>query len=610
MDYASYALAIYGGILADATTRWPSLKDSLDMDLSYLRRAVENRGLPFLTIVLPDTCKWLDQSLDAGHQLPEGIPQGMPIKQGRPKLFGGLLNLVFDDLGLLKLDVDHEAVLFLRTLYGVVKKLRMPPTESSVKETLDEFFLIERQLPPSHPDTWDSDVPVWGVRRGHPLWGDFKTSEDQIAIPFGDYEMVSARSDSVSPGDWSSLRHLCRRVVSAIGEPDWWEFKPRHGPGAVAEGQKGSKYSFPNWPRKLDLMFPYDWFGSGLFAESEFLPADRDIPSRLIAVPKSQKGPRLICAEPIANQFIQQGVAGWLEGRILDTVLRWSITLRSQEASRERALLASIDGREATIDLSSASDRISTRLVEYVFGGSPLLDAFHACRTRSLTQTISDKHDRMCLLRKFSTMGSALTFPVQSILFTILSVWGLRLHEGRENDWTDMEVDFKRVRVYGDDIIAPTHAIGTIKLVLSECGLRVNEAKSFTGSNFRESCGCDAFQGVDVTPARCLVPYDGSPSSLATHLETSNNFHKKGMWKTASELVSMVPEAERKLLPIYHSEELGLGLFSYSGASVEHLKKVYDRDLQREFSVALGVTSTVDREQSPDTSGLSQYFHE
>lgn len=602
-SYADYALAVYGGIISDATTRWPSLGSSMEKDLSYLRRAVESRGLPFLTIVLPDTGKWFDKSLDYGSQLLSGIPQGMPSKHGRPKLFRDLLSLVFDDEGVLRTDADVEAILFLRSLYGAMKKLEVPYTPQTLEESLDEFFEIERRLAPHHPHTWESDLPVWAERVGHPIWG-------VQTPPTGQYELLPTDLRDAPSLPWHTLRAVARRVVGEIGIPNWWGILPKHGPGAVSQTGRGIfKYEFHNWPRQLEAVFPFDWFGSGLLEPNDRVDS-REIPSRLIAVPKSQKGPRLICAEPIANQWIQQGISRWLEERIEGTILRHSISLRSQEHSRERALTASIDGKEATIDLSAASDRISTRLVEYLFQGSEILDGMHACRTRLMVQNISQKHDSHLVLRKFSTMGSALTFPIQSIIFTILSVWALRLHEGTHLDLDGIVGDFQRVRVYGDDIIAPTHAIETIKLVLHECGLLVNASKSYSGENFRESCGCDAFKGVDVTPPRCKHPYDGSPALLATHLETSNNYHRKGFWKTAQVLVSMIPESERKLLLVHRGEGLGLGLFSFVGPSISHLRKKWDSALQREYSIALGVTSRVTFEQGPGMSGLTQYFTE
>jgi hypothetical protein len=573
--------------------------------LSYLRRAVKARGFSFFTDTLPTYGKWLDLSLDIGYTSPDGFPQGFPKVKGRPKLFGDLFLCVFDEQGVLREDADHEAVLFLRTLSYCFKKVLTPYSDSQLKETLDVFYDIEKQLPSSHPLTWDSDIPQWEGRFGHPLWGfqsqTFASSPQRDLFRRG----IVARDDSFN---WDHLRAFARRCIAELGTPDWWSISSKHGPGAVAEGGGVIKFDYPDWPRKLELMFPFDWFGSGDLNADAPRPGEKEWSSRLVAVPKTPKGPRLICCEPIAHQWIQQGILGWLEDAIGASVFKHSINLRSQELSKERALSASIDGGEATIDLSSASDRVSTRLVEYLFQGSEILDGLHACRTRSMTQDLSSDHPKMIILKKFSTMGSALTFPIQSLIFTILCAWGLRHYEQRTWNLDNIEDDFRRVRVYGDDLIVPVHAYKTIRLLLEECGLKVNTSKTYSGFNFRESCGCDAFKGVDVTPPRILGLYDGSPTSTATLIETSNNFHKKGFWKTAEIIMSEMPEAERKLLLIHQGEGLGLGLYSFVGPYLDHLKSEIDWDLQRLYSVALGLSSKTDLRRGTGQASLRQYF--
>nr|UJQ85382.1 MAG: hypothetical protein 3 [Leviviridae sp.] len=608
--YVDYALDILESVLSDALARWPSLGTSLEKDKSYLRRVSKQRGLPFFTGVLPKAGRWLDRALDTGHlSITEGIPQGFPVIGMRPKLFGGLFLKVFDELGMLRYDADAEAVLFLRTILYGFKKVQVPHTASQLKETLDAFYDIEARLPSSHSCSWDSDIPTWEGRFGHPIWGVQWPcpSSDQTRFGFLDRD----DDDQSDRFNWDHFRAFARFCVSALGTPDWWAIMPKHGPGAVAEGSQVVKYDFDNWPRKLQLYFPHDWFASGfLDMEPESMPSEKEYSSRLCAVPKTANGPRLICCEPVAHQWIQQGILQWLEGRLNTTLFRHSINLRSQELSKQRALDASIDGMEMTMDLSSASDRLSCRLVEYIFQGTDILDGMHACRTRTMTQNLSDEHPSMIVLKKFSTMGSALTFPIQSIVFTILCVYALRHTEKRTWNFDGVEEDFKRVRVYGDDIIAPTHAYTAIKLLLEECGLQVNADKTYTGKYFRESCGCDAFRGVDVTPPRILQLYDGSPSSTATLIETSNNFHKKGMWKTAEKIVSYMPEAERKLLLVHNGEGMGLGLYSFVGPRLDHLKAGWDRDLQRSYSIALGVTSKVTQRQGTGFAGCAQYFHE
>lgn len=605
-SYVTKVVTLYGSIISDATTQWPTLGRELERDLSYLRRASENRGLEFFTLTLTALGEWFDRSLDLGYLLDSSeIPRGIKLNRGRPCVFRGILARVFGPDGCLKQTADPTAVLYYRTLCQSAKKLEYGVTPATLKKTVKDFFDVEAALPRPWDQTWSSDAPEWTLRSGHPLYGDAYCDDTSTGDLFAD----TGREALSLPYD--TLADLCRRVIRGqLGNVPTWDIEPRHGPGVVSDNKRGSKYCFPTWPRKLESVFPYDWFGSPTIGMPP--PADWEPNGKLIAVPKTRKSPRLICAEPSSHQWIQQGLARWIDGRLNDTLLGVSIDLHDQVKSQTLALHASRSRAFATLDLSAASDRLSCRLVEYVFQGTNLLDAFHACRTRAVEQTLDPEAPRLILLRKFSTMGSALTFPIQSIVFTLLSVWALRLHEGRQNDWSaeGLVRDFERVRVFGDDIIVPNDAAATVKLVLHECGLLVNAAKSFTGDHFREACGCDAFDGVDVTPPRHKRPYDGSAETTAALIQYSNNLFLKGFWSASEHVLGWLPPSELRLLAICHPSRAGLGLVSFCGDSYAHLPVKYNEAHQLRHRVRLSFTSKVSRTDDQDESRLLQFYTE
>lgn len=605
-NYETFVMTLYDGIFQDAAIRWPDIRSAMEKDLSYLRSALKERGFAFFTLTLPDFGHWIDRSMDQGSFVDHAdIPRGVPTYRRRPVLFRGVLMKVFHPCGKLRPDADHEAVLYLRTLCQSFKKTETPVKPSALKKTVKEFFDVEEHLPRSWPNTWDCEIPIWTRRTGHPLWG---VPETRGYCP----DLFGHSHHTASRIPWDTLSTLCRRVTAELGEPDWWTLRSKHGPGVTSERGWGSKFDFPNWSRKLELFFPFDWFGHGSL-QSDYEPSRRELPSRLCAVPKTQKGPRLICAEPLSNQWMQQGIWDWLRDRVRSTVLGRSIRFESQDRSQEWALSSSHDGSKATLDLSAASDRLCTRLVEYVFQGSDILNGIHACRTRSMEQTLDSGFPKLTVLRKFATMGSALTFPVQTIIFTILSVWALRLYEGREDDWKDWKADFDRVRVFGDDIIVPKEVYGITKFVLHECGLEVNMSKSFAGEHFRESCGMDAFDGVDVTPARHRKPYSGSPSSTAALVEYSNNLFKKGMWNASERVLETLPVKERKLLWIGGSDDgpFGLRTFCRQPRAYPERKTIrMDRDLQREYTLRLGILTRGSKVPGEGSSRQAQYFTE
>jgi len=195
--------------------------------------------------------------------------------------------------------------------------------------------------------------------------------------------------------------------------------------------------------------------------------------NRLVMVAKTFKTDRPISAEPTANSFLQQGVGRYIRRRLKKV----GVDLDDQMINRERARRAFHDGL-CTIDLSSASDTLSRELV---FELLPIdwalyLDALRVTHTR-----LPD--GREIYLQKFSGMGNAYTFELESLIFYALA--------------SSVSDD---VTVYGDDIICPASSAQKVIDVLTDCGFKVNRDKSFVEGSFYESCGGQYFAGEDVTP--------------------------------------------------------------------------------------------------------------
>jgi hypothetical protein len=223
-------------------------------------------------------------------------------------------------------------------------------------------------------------------------------------------------------------------------------------------------------------------------AESICTPGDRDtfgvdvrlVPGKLAFVPKNCKTFRSIVVEPILNGLIQKGIGKVMKQRLLNC----GLDLSDQTRNQRLAQVGSLSGSLATIDLSMASDCVSRELVWSLlpYDWSVLLDQ---CRSAVV------KHKKhLIMVEKFSSMGNAYTFELETLLFYALT-YATCLH---------LKVSDRDVSVYGDDIIVPTKAFGLLSEVLSYCGFALNKTKSFSEGPFRESCGADYLNGMDIRP--------------------------------------------------------------------------------------------------------------
>lgn len=596
---------LYLHLLLDLQTLHPTIRTGIERDISRLLDRAASVGLPFFTITLPSGAKWFDKSLSEGFlQTPRPPHFGGRAKSDvRPSLLGSLFDLVFEADGTLRLDFDTSIVISIRQILMILKKLDMECEERYTQQSVYDFHEIERSLPKSHVGTWDSDIPYgWAHRLGHPIWGLSNELDGQTHM----FDSADTLLQLDEKYNWDGLRRFSARVLHSIGPFDPFAVRPKHGPGAISDSHTDFvKYDFRYWTEKLECVFPYDWHGSTSLSVPDYV-IYREFESKMHAVPKTQSGPRLIAAEPTAHQWIQQGIRRWLEDSIASSPLSMYISLRNQEHSKELALFASTSGDLTTVDLSSASDRLTTRLVEFVFQSNRnLLDGLHAARTRAM----SDIYGEFVLLRKFSTQGSAVIFPLQTYVYTVLALWACAICD-RKTGYNDIISSYSgKVRVFGDDIIIPTYAYPVLKGLFETLLLKVNASKTHSRGLFRESCGMDAFSGIDVTPAYLRSFYSSAPESLVSIVEASNNFHKKGYWNVASYLIKTVPRSERKLIPI--GEGLGsVCQYSFCGESVSHLKKRWDQYLHRETYRAITVEACLDYDRGNGNGGLTQYLFE
>jgi hypothetical protein len=210
--------------------------------------------------------------------------------------------------------------------------------------------------------------------------------------------------------------------------------------------------------------------------------------------------------------------------------------MEDQTRNQRLAQVGSLFRNYGTIDLSSASDTVTLPLVEALFKGSPIWEELWSSRTG---YAMLDK-ERIKLI-KFAPMGSAVCFPIESMIFASV-VRVAQKHVGVHNDFV----------VYGDDIICHSLVFDEVISLLEKLHFRVNEKKTFYPSSpFKESCGKEYYYGDDVTPFRIPRFFQGwkkpeelksKPQLLAGWISLANSLFDHSLLRARSYLVSRLLE--------------------------------------------------------------------
>lgn len=232
-------------------------------------------------------------------------------------------------------------------------------------------------------------------------------------------------------------------------------------------------------------------------------------------VPKSAKTYRTTETQPTLNGMLQLAVGDEMAKRLRR---HYGLDLRDQTLNQRLACIGSLTNALATLDLKSASNYLSKRVVQSLLPEDwfSLLNAARCGRTRvpSIPGTIS--------LEMFAGMGNGFTFPLQSVIFFALA----------RASATVLEIENPIVSVYGDDIIVDSAVADFLVKVLHYAGLVVNMEKSYFTGPFRESCGADFLRGIDVRPV--YVKEALTPAILFT---LHNGLIRKGFSELAAKVV-------------------------------------------------------------------------
>lgn len=617
-SYVEFVLGTLSALLRDCADQYPDSTKEFERDLERLSSAVEHHGIKFFLDTMPAFRKHFDKCISNGRLTSSGLIHFGSTRRGEtvPRLFRGLFLRVFDRSGTLRMDADPHAIRLVRQLLGAVRKMRLDCGLQNRRLAVKEFFDIEHEIPKPSKFWVQDEVDIVEPE-------EFASFRDELP----DNTILPLLGSQVHvrtlpyPGLLQTLQQVADIVCSTLGEFDPYAYRAKHGPGAVTDFKFGNdKYSFQSWSQRLDRVFPYADFGVANFSMwadnvlQEKLPDDKDLPAKLAAVPKTITKPRLIAVESVSGQWCQQTLLDFFYSRVEDTFLRSFISFRKQEYNGELALKASRDQSHATIDLSNASDRVSCWHIERLFRRSrSLLHAMRASRARWLRQDICRNTSKYANIRKYSTMGNATTFPVQSLFFLSAAIaCELYAHRRKASFREIQALTERQIRVFGDDIITPNTSSGLLVELLQYLGLKVNDSKTFEHGLFKESCGVDAFNGQDVTTVSIMdVPHRTKPGSIVSTVDVHNNLIKSGYFRTADYLRKYAERHSRKIRDVAH----GSGSFGWypnpvCPAQPLTLRQKFCVDTQKWLVLAAVTYVRQKRHTAEGTSGVLQYFTE
>lgn len=248
--------------------------------------------------------------------------------------------------------------------------------------------------------------------------------------------------------------------------------------------------------------------------------------NRVQLVPKTWKIDRVICIEPSANGFCQQALGICIRSKLLSV----GIDLSDQSRNQHAAFCALADDL-ATLDLEMASDTLSLECVKL------LLPPKWFSLLASLRSERTLVEGKWRYLEKFSSMGNAYNFELETLIFYALA--------------KAVCMD-DPVLVYGDDIVVHNKHYDDVIALYTFAGFKINQSKSFRSpSRFYESCGKHYFDLEDVTPCYQKEVVEWPMSYVRFHNRLYRWAARTGMFSVVLDSLVMIRKAYQVKFPNY-----------------------------------------------------------
>lgn len=526
-------------------------------DLCTLEQRFLSEGFTFVSVVLPRLGKAILKSFQTGMlEMPANLKRKAGTKL--PRLFYRMLQQLYEDDGKLKYNFHlpdsvrlHAA---LQQICFLFQKTEMPGNQHLKKKALQAWIEDEKYLK--------------SIRR--------------------EIRRCVATSDPILHIAKGLVTRIFSNFEKNINE---LEMIPRNGPGSTAEHHQSSKAKFDELhfsglPNGTEGWFDRLYFEVPSYANSirgkkarnayvRWFDRTNEPVVRITAVPKNSTKMRTIGMEPTAMMFLQQGLKQALYDYIeACPITSTYINFTHQEVNQKLALLGSATGALSTIDWSSASDLIHKSLVWYLFSGVPLLrDMLFALRTPKAYIKVDRTHEYLVNVEKYAQMGSALCFPVMSVVFfTLFKAVAIAYNEKTSEIRTsfphikgNMRKLEEQVWVYGDDCVCYKGLAKKVMRALPRYGLKPSEGKCFTEGPFRESCGVDVLVGKrNIRPIFVkkqqhidsrVDQWTDDATLVVAFINLRNDFYRAGYASTVSYLDSVFLQGTHGKFTVQYAPE-------------------------------------------------------
>jgi len=329
--------------------------------------------------------------------------------------------------------------------------------------------------------------PLAKSREGSPIYLQevISTTQAKIASCLGKFNLSAVRVDC----KWSSGATATKRR----GTPLHKKISDKISVTPLAWPHLRDEMSSDLVWLEAYLGFPLDGPCSLLSSEVEFIEYNR-----FITVPKTAYTDRCIAAEPTGNSFLQQGVARYIRRALK----RKGVDLDFGHERNKRLAQLAFSSSLSTIDLESASDTVAYALVKLLLPS----EWFAYLNDLRAPQTRRPGTNQVFHLEKFSSMGNAFTFELETLIF-----WALSSSMNELMGFGDLRA------VFGDDIVTHRETASSTMALLGYCGFSINKEKSFVSGPFFESCGGQYFNGIDVTPFHVDHPINTEWDAAKVH---------------------------------------------------------------------------------------------